>query len=130
MHSVFSRICLSHMNPIVLSRQLGCRMAVIYLVAWEGSSSERTLPALRDSVAGIIEQRYDARQEPGLDNMRFVFTGDSGEAIVAHIRAQLGDAVRLLVSQVDLASLEGFLSKSTWRWIDARIGRLVPATEI
>lgn len=105
-------------------------MAVIYLVAWECPGAQRALPVLGDSVAGIIEQRYDARQEPGLENVRFVFTADSGAEIVAHIRAEIGDAVRVLVSQVELAGLEGFLSKATWRWIDARIGRLMPATEI
>jgi hypothetical protein len=105
-------------------------MAVIYLVAWEDSASRRADPRQRDAVAGIIEQKYDARQEPGLDNVRFIFTGDAGESIVAHIQAQLGKSVRVLVSRVELAGLEGFLSKATWRWIDSRIGRLVSVTEI
>ena len=105
-------------------------MAVIYVVAWEDSEFRRAQPSRRDAVAGIIEKKYDARQEPGLDNVRFVFTGDTAASIVAHVQAQLGETVRVLVSRVDLAGLEGILSKATWRWIDSRIGRLVSVTEI
>lgn len=105
-------------------------MAVIYLVAWEDSEARRAQPAQRDAVAGIIEKKYDARQEPGLDNVRFVFTCDTGASILQHVQQHLDESVRLLVSRVELAGLEGFLSKATWRWIDSRIGRLVSVTEI
>lgn len=105
-------------------------MAVIYLVAWEDSRDSGPRGVSGDVIAGIIEQKYDSRQEPGFHNLRLVFTCEPAANIVSHIQAEAGEKARVLVSQVELAGLEGFLSKATWRWVNSRIGRLVPATEI
>ena len=92
----------------------------VYLVTWE---LNREKPNYQDARARFIAriQRYDFVKDPGLDSVVFISSNNTANQVSEDLRIALDDNDRLFVTRLISGNYQGWLSESTWSWINARL---------
>jgi hypothetical protein len=73
-----------------------------------------------DSVR-FVSERYDNTKDPGLDSVRFVSTNLSASELSEDLRKKLDNNDQIIVTKLVSGNYAGWLNKSVWDWINARL---------
>ena len=66
-------------------------------------------------------KQYDYIRDTGLDSVWFVSTSWSVNQVSNHLQAQIDASDRLIVTQLQQGTHQGWLHKDVWAWINARL---------
>ncbi|EBA11725.1 hypothetical protein [Roseobacter sp. CCS2] len=92
----------------------------VYLVAWNINKEGTKYNTARAALIKQIET-YTNTHDPGLESVRFVSTTSSASAVSDKLRKVLDDDDRIFVTKLVAGGHAGWLQKSVWSWINARI---------
>jgi hypothetical protein len=89
---------------------------MVYLVTYDlnvpGKNYENLWSALK---------QYDYIRDIGLDSVWFLSTTSSAEQVSNHLKAHIDASDRLIVTQLQQGTHQGWLHKDVWAWIDERL---------
>jgi hypothetical protein len=92
----------------------------VYLVTWDLNKEKPNYAEARKQFLAHLE-RYENKNDPGLDSVRFVSTNSSADQISTDLRTKLDNNDRLVVTKLVAGNHQGWLSKDVWDWISARL---------
>jgi hypothetical protein len=92
----------------------------VYVVTWNLNKEKSNYSAARTAFIQQLES-YTNKADSGLESVRFISTNQSADQVDAHLRKKLDANDRLLVSKMNNGEHQGWLSKDTWEWINARL---------
>lgn len=92
----------------------------VYLVTWDLNKEKLNYAEARKQFIAHLE-RYENIKDPGLDSVRFVSTNLSAEQLSEALRTKLDDNDRIIVTRLVSGSHYGWLHKTVWDWISARL---------
>jgi hypothetical protein len=92
----------------------------VYIVTWNLNKERSNYPAARSAFIELVEN-YPMKADTGLESVRFIESSQSADQISNYLRQALDDNDRLLVSKMNSGQHQGWLSKDTWDWINARL---------
>lgn len=92
----------------------------VYVVTWNLNKERNNYSNARDEFIKQLE-RYDNKGDPGLESVRFISTANTAYQIDEFLRQKLDKNDRLFVSKLNNGEHQGWLSKDTWEWINARL---------
>jgi len=92
----------------------------VYLVTWDLNQEKPNYAEARKQFLAHLE-RYENKNDPGLDSVRFVSTNSSADQISTDLRTKLDNNDRLVVTKLVAGNHQGWLSKDVWDWISARL---------
>ncbi|NOD62070.1 MULTISPECIES: hypothetical protein [unclassified Ruegeria] len=92
----------------------------VYVVTWNLNKEKSNYAAARSAFIKQLET-YTNKADSGLESVRFISTNQSADQVDAHLRKKLDTNDRLLVSKMNNGEHQGWLSKDTWEWINARL---------
>lgn len=92
----------------------------VFLVTWDLNREKPNYAQARQAFIAHLE-RYENVRDPGLDSVRFISTSETADEISEDLRQKLDTNDRLVVTMMENGKHQGWLSKSTWEWIDARL---------
>ncbi len=92
----------------------------VFLVTWDLNKQKLNYAQARQNLIDHLS-RYPHIKDPGLDSVWFIQSPMAANSIDADIRTRIDDNDRLLVTQLVTGQHQGWLSKSVWEWINARL---------
>lgn len=92
----------------------------VYLVTWDLNREKPNYVAARAAFIAHLE-RYEHIKDPGLDSVRFLSTSWTAEQVSQDLRLKLDTNDKIIVTKLASGSHQGWLAKSVWDWINARI---------
>lgn len=92
----------------------------VYLVTWDLNKEKPNYATARARFLAHLD-RYENTKDPGLDSVRFVSADWSADQISADLRTQLDDNDKLIVTKLRSGEHQGWLAKTAWAWIEARL---------
>lgn len=91
----------------------------VYLVTWDLNKEKPNYAQARQNFILHLE-RFENVKDSGLDSVRFINTDWSANDIDEDLRERLDNNDRLFVVKLTPSNYAGWLSKSTWDWIDSK----------
>jgi hypothetical protein len=92
----------------------------VYLVTWDLNRQKANYADARKKLIDHLS-RYPYIKDPGLDSVWFISTTASADAVSADVRTSMDDSDKLVVTQLISGHHQGWLAKSVWDWINARL---------
>lgn len=92
----------------------------IYLVTWDLNKEKPHYAQARVQFLSALDE-YESTKDQGLDSVRFVSTSWTAYQVGEHLRKALDDNDRLVVTLVSRGTHHGWLTKTVWDWINARL---------
>ncbi|MBO9378078.1 hypothetical protein GG804_15000 [Sphingomonas histidinilytica] len=92
----------------------------VYVVTWNLNKEGAAYTAARATFLKHLA-KYDNTQDSGLETVRWISTNESAQQVSDYLRQKLDDNDRLFVSKVVSGTHAGWLEKSVWTWINARL---------
>jgi len=92
----------------------------VYLVTWDLNKEKPNYAEARKQFLAHLE-RHENTKDPGLDSVRFVSTNLSAEQVSDDLRKKLDDNDRIVVTKLVSGNHQGWLNKTVWDWINARL---------
>lgn len=92
----------------------------VYVVTWDLNREKPNYAQARASFIQHLERMENTR-DTGLDSVRWVSTTSTADDVSAYLRQKMDDNDRLFVSKVNSGQHQGWLGKSVWDWINARL---------
>jgi hypothetical protein len=92
----------------------------VYVVTWNLNQERSNYGNARQAFIQQIE-RYDNVKDSGLETVRWISTRSTASEVDTDLRKNLDQNDRLFVSKLNPDENHGWLSKSTWEWINARL---------
>jgi hypothetical protein len=92
----------------------------VYVVTWDLNKEKPNYAEARKEFIAHLE-RYDNTKDPGLDSVRFVSTNLSASELSEDLRKKLDNNDRIIVTKLVSGNYAGWLNKSVWDWINARL---------
>lgn len=92
----------------------------VYVVTWNLNRERSNYNAAREAFIKHLE-RYDNIGDPGLESTRFISTSNSADQLSADLRTKMDDNDKIIVSAMRRGEHQGWLAKSAWDWINARL---------
>jgi len=92
----------------------------VYLVTWDLNKEKSNYNQARANLISRLGD-YENKKDPGLDSVYFVSTNWSADEVSDDLRKKLDDNDRLIVTKLVSGNHQGWLSKETWDWINARL---------
>jgi len=92
----------------------------VYLVTWDLNKEKDNYARAREEFLSHLE-RYENTKDSGLDSVRFISTSWTANQISDDLRTKLDDNDRIIVTKMVNGAHQGWLSKSVWDWINARL---------
>lgn len=89
---------------------------MVFLVTYD-LNKQKNYDELYTALKGLGEWMRD----PGLDSVWFISTSLSAQSIYDRIKPHIDADDRLFITQLETGKHQGWLSKSAWEWINARI---------
>jgi hypothetical protein len=92
----------------------------VYLVTWNLNKERTNYSAAR---AAFLERvgRYDNTNDPALESVRFISTSSTASDVSADLRQALDSNDRVIVTRLRAGEKAGWLAKTVWEWINARL---------
>jgi len=92
----------------------------VYVVTWNLNNEKSNYAAARAAFIKQLET-YDNKADPGLESVRFIDTSQTASQVSDFLRKKMDDNDKLLVSKMNKGYHQGWLAKSVWEWINARL---------
>jgi hypothetical protein len=92
----------------------------VFLVTWELNREKPNYAQARATFLATLEQ-FEYTKDQGLDSVAFVASTSTADGVSDTLRKRLDDNDRLVVTKLVSGSHQGWLSKTTWDWINARL---------
>ena len=92
----------------------------VYVVTWNLNKERSNYAQARRAFLEMLE-KYPGVADPGLESVRFISADQSADHVSAFLRQRPDDDDRLLASRMNKGENQGWLSKSVWDWINARL---------
>ncbi len=93
---------------------------MVYLVTWDLNKEKPNYSQARaDFIAHL--NKFEHVKDSGLDSVWFISTTWSAEEASTYLRQKLDGNDRLVVTKLVAGQYAGWLSKTTWDWIGARL---------
>jgi hypothetical protein len=92
----------------------------VYLVTWDLNREKPNYAQARQNLITHLS-RYQHIKDPGLDSVWFLSSDASAHQIEADVRTKLDTDDRLMVTKLVSGDHQGWLDKSIWDWINARL---------
>ena len=92
----------------------------VYLVTWNLNGEKPNYAEARKQFITHLE-RYENKMDSGLDSVRFISTNLSADQLSNDLRKRLDDNDRIIVTKLVSGNHQGWLDKTLWEWIDARV---------
>lgn len=92
----------------------------VFVVTWNLNKERSNYNSARAEFIQQLE-RYENKQDGGLESVRFISTSSSADQIDDFLRQKLDMNDRLFVSQLNRGGHQGWLSRDAWEWINARL---------
>lgn len=92
----------------------------VYMVTWNLNNEQANYDPARSAFLQHLA-RYQMIQDPGLHTVRWISTSFTAGQICADLQTTLDATDRLFVTQVTAGTHQGWLSKTVWDWINARL---------
>jgi hypothetical protein len=92
----------------------------VYVVTWD---LNREKPNYSDARKKFIEhlEKYENTKDAGLDSVRFISTTSSADQVSTYLRQRQDNNDKLIVTKLNSGQHQGWLNKSVWDWINARL---------
>ena len=91
----------------------------VYVVTWN-LNREANYEAKRTAFLNHLN-RHENVADPGLETVRWISTSLSADALCTDLRQRLDGNDRIFVTHVCTGSHQGYLSNTTWAWINQRL---------
>lgn len=92
----------------------------VFVVTWNLNKERAGYDqARRDFIAHL--ERYDNVKDSGLETVRWISTTSTANDVSNFLQQKLDKNDRLFVSKLNRGEHQGWLSQSTWDWINARL---------
>ena len=92
----------------------------VYLVTWDLNKEKPNYATARTQFVTHLD-RYENVKDSGLDSVRFISTNRSADQVSEDLRTKLDDNDRLFVTKLTGGGHQGWLAKTVWDWINARL---------
>lgn len=92
----------------------------VYLVTWDLNKEKSNYARAREEFLKHLD-RHENTKDPGLDSVRFISTSWTANQISDDLRTKLDDNDKIIVTKMVNGTHQGWLSKSVWDWINARL---------
>lgn len=92
----------------------------VYVVTWNLNKERANYDTARREFITHLEKMENTK-DSGLESVRFVSTTSSAQGVSDYLRQKMDDNDRLFVSRVFRGENAGWLDKTVWAWINARI---------
>lgn len=92
----------------------------VYVVTWNLNNERSGYDkARRDFIENL--EKYENVNDGGLESVRWISTSSTADEVSAFLRTKMDDNDRLFVSKLHSGHHQGWLQKTTWAWINARL---------
>jgi hypothetical protein len=92
----------------------------VYLVTWNLNKERANYDRARREFVAHLET-IDHTKDAGLESVRWISTASTATAVQKYLRQKMDDNDRLFVTKLNRGEHAGWISKSIWTWIDARV---------
>jgi hypothetical protein len=92
----------------------------VYVVTWNINKERANYSAARQAFVDHLN-RHENLQDSGLETVRWISSSWTARQISDDLQTKLDKNDRLYVSKIVGADQYGWLSQSTWDWINARL---------
>lgn len=92
----------------------------VFLVTWNLNKERTNYNAARTAFINHLE-KLDNTYDPGLESVRFVSTAKTAQQLYDYLDQKIDANDKIIVTKLNSGEYQGFLLKSVWDWIDARI---------
>jgi len=92
----------------------------VYLVTWDLNKEKPNYAEARKQFIAHVE-RYENKKDAGLDSVRFVSTNLTADQLSDDLRKKLDSNDRIIVTKLVSGNHQGWLDKTVWDWINARL---------
>ena len=92
----------------------------VYLVTWDLNKEGAGYSQARRNLVTALS-RYDHIKDQGLDSVWFLSTSWSAERVSNDLTQHIDTNDSLIVTKMVSGTHQGWLAKSTWDWINARL---------
>jgi len=92
----------------------------VYLVTWNLNKERANYDRARKDFIAHLETMENAK-DAGLESVRWVSTSRTSSALKDFLRQKLDDNDRLFVTKLNKQEHSGWLTKTVWTWINARL---------
>ncbi|BBE34428.1 hypothetical protein [Sphingosinicella microcystinivorans] len=92
----------------------------VFVVTWNLNKERSGYDQARREFIAHLE-RYDNVKDSGLETVRWISTTNTAEDISAFLQQKLDKNDRLFISKLNSGQHQGWLDKTTWSWINARL---------
>ena len=92
----------------------------VYVVTWNLNQERSNYAKARQE---FIEHlgRYQSIKDSGLESVRWVSTNWTAQEVSKDLQLKLDQNDRVFVSKLNKGEQAGWLSKTVWEWINARL---------
>ena len=92
----------------------------VYLVTWDLNKEKPNYAEARKQFIAHVE-RYENKKDAGLDSFRFVSTNFTADQLSDALRKKFDGNDRIIVTKLVSGNHQGWLDKTVWDWINARV---------
>jgi len=92
----------------------------VFVVTWNLNKERSGYDQARRAFIAHLE-RYDHAKDPGLETVRWISTTHTASEISTFLQQKLDKDDRLFISRLNRGEHQGWLSKTTWDWINAHL---------
>ena len=92
----------------------------VYVVTWNLNKERDNYATARAELIKRLES-YEHTRDSGLESVWFISTTTAPSQIDALLRQKFDSNDRLFVSKLNRGDHQGWLSKTVWDWINARL---------
>lgn len=92
----------------------------VFVVTWNLNKERAGYDQARREFIAHLE-RFDSVKDSGLETVRWISTVNTANEVSTFLQQKLDANDRLFVSKLNRSENSGWLSKTTWEWINARL---------
>lgn len=92
----------------------------VFVVTWNLNKERAGYDQARREFIAHLE-RFDNVKDSGLESVRWISTANTASEVSSFLQQKLDANDRLFVSKLNRGENAGWLSKTTWEWIKARL---------
>ncbi|MNC03952.1 hypothetical protein D3C81_831700 [compost metagenome] len=92
----------------------------VFMVTWNLNKESGNYNQARLAFIQHLD-RYQSVSDPGLESVRWLHSAATATQISDDLRLKLDLNDRIFVTKVNAGEHQGWLSKSVWEWINARL---------
>ncbi|MDB5995294.1 MAG: Uncharacterized protein JWP42_2430 [Pseudomonas sp.] len=92
----------------------------VFMVTWNLNKERGNYAQARQAFTQHLD-RYQNVSDPGLESVRWLNSAATATQVSDDLRLKLDVNDRIFVTKINEGEHQGWLSKSVWEWINARL---------